>query len=318
MKLNSSKLIFLNIINLSTLISFSVNNWLTMWILMELSLFMFIPLMSKNKVNDQSMKYFIIQSFSSYLFIFSMMMNSIKETRLDTLITLISLSIKIGLTPFHIWKPVIMHKLAWEECFLLTTLIKITPMILINKTISLKLMIPPLIMNLMLGSISGVNQLSLKKMMAFSSIFNLTWMASSFFISKKMFLTFLVMYFLLNFKIINFFKKNNLMYKNQLLSINIKSKLSINLSILSISGIPPLTGFYPKMMILSELSKSMMILPVSMILTSLISIFMYLQMNTFMFTNFFLKKKNSKLIFFKNFNSLNLLVFPLMMYIWTN
>nr|QWW90527.1 NADH dehydrogenase subunit 2 [Matsumuramata muiri] len=318
MKLNMSKLIFLNVINLSTLISFSVNNWLTMWILMELTLFMFIPLMSKNKVNDQSMKYFIIQSLSSYLFIFSILMNSINETSPDTLITLISLSMKIGLSPFHLWKPEIMSKLAWKECILLTTLIKITPMILINKIISFKMMVTSLIVNLILSAKSGLNQLSLKKMMAFSSIFNLSWMISSFLISKKILLTFLIMYFFLNYKIMIFFKKNNLIFKNQLLFMSFKPKMTINISFLSISGLPPLTGFYPKLLILNELIKTSTYLSITMILTSLTSIFMYIQMNTFLFTNFFIKKKNNKFYFTKNFSMINFIVFPLMMYVWTN
>nr|QBZ38199.1 NADH dehydrogenase subunit 2 [Mahmutkashgaria sulcatus] len=318
MKLNMSKLIFINIIILSTLVSFSVNNWLTMWILMELTLFMFIPLMSKNKINDQSMKYFIIQSFSSYLFLFSMIMNNINETSLDSLMTLISLSMKIGLTPFHLWKPEIMNKLSWKECILLTTLMKITPMILINKILSLKMMIMPLTLNLIVGATSGLNQLSLKKMMAFSSIFNLSWMIPSFLISKKIMLTFLSMYFLLNFKIMKLFKKNNLMFKNQLIYLNIKTKIKMNILFLSISGLPPLTGFFPKLMILNELVKNSLWLSTMMILTSLTSIYMYIQMNTSNFTNFFVKKKNNKFFIMKTFSKINLLVFPLMLYIWTN
>nr|YP_009987557.1 NADH dehydrogenase subunit 2 [Perkinsiella saccharicida]QBZ38030.1 NADH dehydrogenase subunit 2 [Perkinsiella saccharicida] len=318
MKLNTSKLIFFNVINMSTIISFSVNNWLTMWILMELTLFMFIPLMSKNKINDQSMKYFIIQSFSSYLFMFSMLMNSINETSLDSLLTLISLSMKVGLSPFHLWKPEIMTKLSWKECILLTTLIKITPMILINKIISLKMITLPLIFNLIVGSASGLNQLNLKKMMAFSSVFNLSWMISSFLISKKILLTFLTMYFILNFKIMTLFKENNVIFKNQLLSMNIQFKTKINMLFLSISGLPPLTGFLPKLIILNELMKNSMHISIWMILTSITSIYMYIQMNTFSFTNFFLKKKTNKFFMKKNFTKINLLMFPMMMYIWMN
>nr|YP_009468953.1 NADH dehydrogenase subunit 2 [Peregrinus maidis]AVC55499.1 NADH dehydrogenase subunit 2 [Peregrinus maidis] len=318
MKLNMSKLIFMNVISLSTLLSFSVNNWLTMWILMELVLFMFIPLMTKNKINDQSMKYFIVQSFSSYLFLFSMVFNSINETPLDSLMTLISLSMKIGLTPFHLWKPEIMNKLSWKECILLTTLIKITPLILINKILTLKMLVLPLVLNLFVGSLTGLNQLNLSKMMAFSSIFNLSWMIASFLISKKMLITFLSLYFFLNVKIMMLFKKNNLIFKNQLLFTEMKPKMSINLSFLSISGLPPLTGFYPKILILSELIQYSKILVMSMILTSLSSIFMYIQMNTSSLTNFFLKKKNFKSSILVNFTSINLLIFPMMMYMWSN
>nr|YP_009629411.1 NADH dehydrogenase subunit 2 [Sogatella vibix]AVV32047.1 NADH dehydrogenase subunit 2 [Sogatella vibix] len=317
MKLNMSKMIFVTVITLSSLISLSVNNWFTIWIFMETSLFMFIPLMSKNKVNDQSMKYFIIQSMSSYIFLFSIMWNSIKENNWNSMMTLSSLMIKIGMPPFHVWKPDIMKSLAWKECMLLTTLIKIPPMILINKMICMYLLILPLSMTLIVGSMSGFNQLNLKKMMAYSSIFNISWMTSSFMTSKKAMIMFLTIYSFLNISAMMFFKTNNLMFVNQIMLIPLKKKLIINLNLLSISGLPPLTGFYPKWMILNELVKSSILLTGTMILSSILSIFIYIQINTFSMSNLFFKKKNNKFFFTKNYSAPNLIILPIMLIMWT-
>nr|YP_009987544.1 NADH dehydrogenase subunit 2 [Ishiharodelphax matsuyamensis]QBZ38017.1 NADH dehydrogenase subunit 2 [Ishiharodelphax matsuyamensis] len=317
MKLNMSKMVFLNTIILSCLISFSTNNWLTIWIMMETSLFMFIPLMSKNKINDQSMKYFIVQSTSSYILIFSIMWTSVKESNLNSLMTLISLMIKIGMPPFHIWKPEIMKNLKWTECMVLTTLNKIPPMIMLNKLINLNLLTFPLTMALVVGGISGLNQLNLKKMMAYSSIFNVSWMTSSFMTTKKTMLTFLIMYSMLNIKTMIFFKKNNLMFKNQLNYISFKKKMILNLNLLSISGLPPLTGFYPKWIILNEMVKTSLYLSTFMILTSTITIFMYTQINMFSISNLMTKKKSSKMFFSKNFSFINILVLPIMLILWT-
>nr|UXN45385.1 NADH dehydrogenase subunit 2 [Sogatella furcifera] len=317
MKLNMSKMVFVLVITLSSLISLSVNNWFTVWIFMETSLFMFIPLMSKNKVNDQSMKYFIIQSMSSYILLFSIMWNSIKESDFNSILALSSLMIKIGMPPFHVWKPDVMKNLKWTECMLLTTLIKIPPMILINKMIYMHLLIFPLLVTLIVGSVSGVNQLNLKKMMAYSSIFNISWMTSSFMTSKKAMIMFLTIYSSLNVSAMLFFLNNNLMFVNQISLAPVKKKMIINLNLLSISGLPPLTGFYPKWIILNELVKTSALLTGTMILTSILSIFIYMQINTFSFSNLISKKKNNKFFFTKNFSAPNLIILPIMMIMWT-
>jgi len=293
-----------------------MNNWFSIWIIIEISLFIFIPLISKNKISDQSIKYFIIQRISSYLFIFSIIINRINEMYINNPLTLLSLILKIGIPPFHIWKPEIMSKLPWIECLLLTTLIKIPPIILINKLIRFKILIIPLLITLIIGRLRGLNQLNLKKIIAFSSIFNLPWMSSAFLIRKKIILTFLIFYIILNFKLINLFKLNNLNYLNQLNFLPLKTKITINLNILSIRGLPPLLGFFPKWIILNELIKTLVILPRIIILTSIISIFMYIQINYFCINNFSFKKKNFKNNTAKSFSILNLIVFPIILIFW--
>nr|YP_009987518.1 NADH dehydrogenase subunit 2 [Chloriona tateyamana]QBZ37978.1 NADH dehydrogenase subunit 2 [Chloriona tateyamana] len=316
MKLNTSKMIFLNVITLSALVSLSVNNWMMIWIMMELALFMMIPLISKNKISDQSMKYFIIQSTSSYILIFSILCNSMKETNLNSLVCMISLILKTGMSPFHAWKPEIMSKMTWKECMLLTTIVKIPPMILMNSLIKLDLMILPMILSLAVGSLGGMNQLNLKKLMAYSSIFNLTWMSSAFLLSKKIMLSFLILYSMLTIKAMWFFKKQNLIYMNQMSSLPLKMKMSLTLNLLSISGLPPLTGFFPKWIVLNELLKTSLFIPSMMILTSIASIFMYIQMNTFTLSNLTIKKKINKISLYSNLSLLNLFSLPILYMTW--
>nr|QBZ38186.1 NADH dehydrogenase subunit 2 [Stenocranus matsumurai] len=318
MKLNSSKMISLIMILLSTLTSLSTNNWLTMWLMMEINLFMFIPLMSKKKITDQSLKFFIIQSFSSYLLIFSILLSSMTFKPLLIYLIMISLLMKIGMAPFHIWMPEIMNKMAWNECFVLTTILKITPMILINKMLYTKVLIMPMILSLAISSISSINQLNLKKMMAYSSIFNLSWMTPSFLISKWTSIIFMLIYTMLNFKIMNIFKKNNLIYMNQINKLSLKEKMNFNMNMLSISGMPPLAGFFPKWMVLKEMVYKSLTMSIFMILTSMMMTFMYMQLNTFNLTNSSMKKKNTKINISKNLLINDFLIIPLMVLIWMN
>nr|QBZ38056.1 NADH dehydrogenase subunit 2 [Bambusiphaga citricolorata] len=319
MKLNSSNFMCMMILIMSTMTSLMVNNWLFMWILMEINLFMFMPLMSKNKINDQSIKYFIIQSFSSHLLIFSILMVSIFLTpSKNSLMVMISLIMKIGMAPFHIWMPEIMTKMMWNECFLLASPLKITPMILISKLTSMKLMLMPMVLSLATGSLSGLNQTCLKKVMAFSSIFNLPWMASSFFISKKMMIFFLMIYSTLNLKIMFFFKKMNIQYMNQINQLEFNKKMKINLMVLSLSGLPPMMGFFPKWMILKEVAITSNILCLTMISTSMLSMFMYIQVNSIYFSNLAVKKKNIMENKMKSMKMVNLIYIPISIMFWLN
>nr|YP_009987570.1 NADH dehydrogenase subunit 2 [Tropidocephala brunnipennis]QBZ38043.1 NADH dehydrogenase subunit 2 [Tropidocephala brunnipennis] len=319
MKMNSSYLISLMMISMSTIMSMMTNNWLFMWILMEINLFMFMPMMSKKKMNDQSIKYFIIQSFSSHLLVFSILMSSISLTPHKTsILILTSLLMKIGMSPFHFWLPEIMKNLKWKECFMLSTLIKITPMIFVNKMCSLNLMIIPMIMSMITGTMAGFNQFNLKKLMAYSSIFNLTWMTISFLTSKKLTLMFMVIYSLITYKIMKFFMKKNILYLNQLNHLNLKEKITMNLNMLSLMGLPPMMGFIPKWLILKEMIVKSNVLSTFMILTSLMSMFMYMQMNSFSFTNFSIKKKNIKKNKFKSLSIINLIFMPMIMMIMIN
>nr|YP_009629398.1 NADH dehydrogenase subunit 2 [Saccharosydne procerus]AVV32034.1 NADH dehydrogenase subunit 2 [Saccharosydne procerus] len=319
MKMNMSKLLMLMTLMLSSISSLSSNNWLTLWILMELNLFMFMPMISKNKINDQSMKYFIIQTLASNLLIFSIMMNAINLNMINNNLTImLSLMLKIGMVPLHIWMPEIMSKMSWKECFILTTMLKIIPMIFIKKMISFKLIILPMIVSMFVASISGFNQLNLKKMMAYSSIFNLSWMINAFFLGKKMIIIFLLIYSSLNMKIMYLFNNNNLIYLNQMKNLNFLQKMHINLNLISIMGLPPMMGFFPKWMMLKLMINKSLMLSSSMILTSIISMYMYMQIMSMNMFNFTFKKKKNNLNLSKSISLINMLIIPTIFFYWIN
>nr|WOW98970.1 NADH dehydrogenase subunit 2 [Cixiidae sp.] len=313
MKLNSSKMIFLTFLILSTLTSLNSNNWLTLWISIEINMFMFLPLLSKKKMKDQPMKYFIIQSTSSSMIMVAILHNSISQTSLSqSMLLMMSMMLKLGMSPMHMWVPSIMSKMTWENCFIMTSILKIPPLILINQMMNFKLLILPLILSLIMGSIVGLKQTSLKKVMAYSSISNSSWMLTSFMLKKSTAMIFISIYFLMNFIIMMTLKKNNLMYMNQMNSKSIKQKMNFMLSMLSISGLPPTIGFFNKWMMLKELMKNYSILPITMILTSTISMFFYLKMTSPYLLNSVSTMKNNKINKINSFLTINILGFPLM------
>nr|YP_010990669.1 NADH dehydrogenase subunit 2 [Pitambara triremiprocta]WOW99113.1 NADH dehydrogenase subunit 2 [Pitambara triremiprocta] len=314
MKMNSTKFSMVLILILSSFMLISSNNMLFSWMSMEINLFVFMPMITNsNKMKDQPMKYFIIQSMSSSMLLMSILMNSFTETPISVSILLMtSMLMKTGMFPLHVWVPMLMYKLKWNLCFLLSTWQKILPTIIISQMVSFKLMNLPMMMSLIIPPIIATKQLSTKKIFAYSSISNMPWMISSMYISKQMFTMFLTIYSIILFTIMKLMKKMNMLFINQIKSMNKMDKLSLIVSSLSMSGMPPMTGFLTKWMILMKMNEMSLITSISMITSSMISMYIYMKLSKNIFMNSALKKKNKKKNLFINLiNIINLMGLPM-------
>nr|QJQ26919.1 NADH dehydrogenase subunit 2 [Hemisphaerius rufovarius] len=316
MKINSSKKLFLSTMIMSTIMMISSNNMLMMWVSMEINMIAFLPMMTKSKkLKDQPMKYFIVQSVSSSIMLMSIMINSTMETAPGFSIMLMtSMLMKTGMMPFHLWLPNIMEKLSWENCMIISTIQKIPPTIIITQLISLKMMLMSMMLSSVMAPITALKQLSTKKIMAYSSISNSSWMILSMYNSKQLFWLFMLIYSMLTMSIMNKMKMNNIMYTNQMSSMNKMTKLSMTISILSLSGIPPLLGFLPKWIILQNSIEMTMILTITLVISSTISSFIYMKMSSTMMMMKSATKKNKKEKNMKNYDLiLNTMGIPMMM-----
>nr|YP_010990552.1 NADH dehydrogenase subunit 2 [Aplos simplex]WOW98866.1 NADH dehydrogenase subunit 2 [Aplos simplex] len=321
MKLNITKLTMMLIMVTTTIMVMSSNNMLFTWMSMEINLISFMPIMTKSKkMKDQPMKYFIIQSAASSLMIMTVMLYSIIENPLDeSIMMMTSLIMKMGLMPFHLWLPSTMQGLTWENCFIISTLQKISPVIFTSQTISMNTMKTPMIMSLIMSPISAIKQLSLKKIMAYSSISNTPWMIMSIKMSKFMFMMFMTIYSITTMMLMKKMKKMNILFYNQMKPSSTKSKMMITSTMLSMSGMPPLTGFFPKWMMLQNMASSSMMLSISMIMSSMLSTFIYLKMSVNMMTTMSTTKSMNKENQMKeNDLTFNMLGLPLMMILKTN
>nr|YP_010235782.1 NADH dehydrogenase subunit 2 [Bambusicaliscelis flavus]QTD82400.1 NADH dehydrogenase subunit 2 [Bambusicaliscelis flavus] len=302
MLMNSSKMIFMKMMVISTIMMMSSMNLMFSWISMELNLISFIPILTKSKkMKDQSMKYFIIQSLSSSMLLIAMMINSKIESPINLSIMITaSMLMKMGLMPFHLWLPSIMQSMSWKKCMIMNTWQKISPTILICQLISIKEMILPMMISLIFSPISMFKTLSTKKIMAFSSISNTPWMMMSMMISKNMFFMFFMIYSMINMMLMNNFKKLNINFINQMMEKNKTMKINLMVNFLSMSGFPPTIGFLMKWMILQKMMELSKFMSMMMILSSLISSFIYMKMTISIFLMMNFKKKNTKS---KNFSS---------------
>nr|YP_010952528.1 NADH dehydrogenase subunit 2 [Cechetra lineosa]WMQ52835.1 NADH dehydrogenase subunit 2 [Cechetra lineosa] len=318
---NSNKMFFLFILIFSTMISISSNSWFGCWIGLEINLMSFIPLISNSNnllTSEASLKYFLTQSIASMNFLFSILMKTIlmKNFEMNNFISIMinsSLLMKMGSTPFHFWFPNISEGLSWFNNFILMTWQKITPLILLSYYLNFNFLYFIIIMNTMIGAIGGLNQTSLRKLMAFSSINNLGWMIFTMLISENLWMFYFLMYSFLTSIMFFLFYNLNMFFINQMFinNMNFMIKLNLLINFMSLGGLPPFLGFLPKWIIINFLMMNKLyLLTFIMVMSSLITIYFYIRIiySSFMFNYFKMKwfKMNfkNKLMNFINFFSL--------------
>nr|YP_010364900.1 NADH dehydrogenase subunit 2 [Condica illecta]QZL13443.1 NADH dehydrogenase subunit 2 [Condica illecta]UNP54947.1 NADH dehydrogenase subunit 2 [Condica illecta] len=307
---NSNKMFFMFILMFSTLISISSNSWFGCWIGLEINLLSFIPLISNSNnllSTEASMKYFLTQSIASINFLFTILIKMIlmKNFEMNNLIAIMlnsALLMKMGSAPFHFWFPNIIEGLSWLNSFILMTWQKITPMILLSYYFNMNYLFIIVMMNVIIGAIGGLNQTSLQKLMAFSSINNLGWMITAIMISETLWFFYLITYSFMISIMCFMFYNFNVYFINQLFINNMNSFIKINflINFLSLGGLPPFIGFFPKWIIINFLiNNNLYFLTFIFIMMSLIMLFFYIRIiySAFMFN--YLKMKWFK-IFIKN------------------
>nr|WMQ52848.1 NADH dehydrogenase subunit 2 [Cechenena minor] len=299
---NSNKMFFLFILIFSTMISISSNSWFGCWIGLEINLLSFIPLISNSNnllASEASLKYFLTQSIASMNFLFSILMKMIlmKNFEMNNFISIMinsSLLMKMGSTPFHFWFPNISEGLSWFNNFILMTWQKITPLTLMSYYLNFNFLYFIIIMNVMIGAIGGLNQTSLRKLMAFSSINNLGWMIFTMLISENLWMFYFLMYSFLISIMFFLFYNLNMFFINQLFinNMNFMIKLNLLINFMSLSGLPPFLGFLPKWITINFLMMNKLyFLTFIMVMSSLITIYFYIRIiySSFMFNYFKMK-----------------------------
>nr|ALO70592.1 NADH deshydrogenase subunit 2 [Gyrohypnus fracticornis] len=317
-------MLFMFTMILGTMISISSFSWMGMWMGLEINLLSIIPLMN-NKMNsfssEASLKYFITQALASTIFLFSLIMisnNFIADNMSNFMILSLNSSLltKMGMAPFHFWFPEVMEGLSWTNCMLILTWQKIAPMILVMYNINFPLFFMfTIIFSMIISGIMGINQTSLRKILAFSSINHIAWMISSMFIFEIIWFYYFIIYLIITLNIILIFKIFNMFYLKQLfmsLNQNINLKIFFIINFLSLGGLPPFLGFFPKWITIQNLIENNLIyLSLTMIILTLITLYFYIRItfSTLMINmneiNFKINQNNSiSIIFLVNFISI--------------
>nr|WPV76875.1 NADH dehydrogenase subunit 2 [Phlebotomus chinensis] len=319
MLFNPSKTLFMTTLIIGIIITISSNSWLSVWMGLEINLLSFIPLMTdENNLysNEASLKYFLTQAMASSLLLFSIILFlnynllnfNLWNINFWTKLSLINLTllIKMGSAPFHFWFPSVMNCLSWFNNWLLMTIQKIAPFILIFYSFNFYINMTSLILSLIFGSLGGLNQTSIRKIMAYSSINHLSWMLCSIFFSKNLWLNYFFFYYFLTSSIVLLFNLFNIFYINQFFlyfNNNLTIKFSIFILLLSLGGLPPFLGFFPKWLVIQYLMfNNFYFILLLMVIFTLFTLYFYLQMtySAFMINSWNFKWNINKIKF--NFN----------------
>nr|YP_009349909.1 NADH dehydrogenase subunit 2 [Holochlora fruhstorferi]AQM40083.1 NADH dehydrogenase subunit 2 [Holochlora fruhstorferi] len=300
-----SKLLFFSTLIFGALMAMSSNSWLAAWMGLEINLLSFIPLMTNPNntfSTEASLKYFLIQALASAILLFSVIFMYLHKSNLLLMFNfhfmLISstLLLKLGAAPFHFWFPGTMEGLNWINCAFLMTWQKISPLMLLSYTMPLKTFMSwVIITSIIIGSLGGLNQLSLRKLMAYSSINHLGWMLAALSSGDNIWLFYFLVYSLLSISMILIFMTSNIYRLNQLIIEYTDTpplKFCLFFIVLSLGGLPPFLGFLPKWLVIQSLVESnQLFLLTIMVTTTLLTLFFYLRLS---FISFMFKPTNIK------------------------
>nr|YP_009128346.1 NADH dehydrogenase subunit 2 [Pardaliparus venustulus]AGR04055.1 NADH dehydrogenase subunit II [Pardaliparus venustulus]AJP09399.1 NADH dehydrogenase subunit 2 [Pardaliparus venustulus] len=292
-----AKLIFTSSLLLGTTITISSNHWVMAWTGLEINTLAILPLISKShhpRAIEAATKYFLVQATASTLVLFASMTNAWATGQWDitqlthpvscTILTS-ALAMKLGLVPFHFWFPEVLQGSPLTTGLLLSTAMKLPPIALLFMTspsLNPTLLTTMAILSAALGGWMGLNQTQTRKILAFSSISHLGWMTIILTYNPKLTLLNFYLYALITaavFLTLNIIKAMNLPALMTMWSKTPSLNAMLLLTLLSLAGLPPLTGFLPKWLILQELTKQDMAPTATiMALLSLLSLFFYLRL----------------------------------------
>nr|QRV62489.1 NADH dehydrogenase subunit 2 [Hydroporus melanarius] len=325
------KLMFISMLFMGTIITISSYSWLGIWMGLEMNLLSFIPLinMKNNQLSSESsIKYFLIQALASSILLFTIIMLISKSKMINemfffnkTLMMIMNSAIllKLGAAPFHFWFPEIIEGLNWMNSLILMTWQKIAPMMILSYTMKLNYFIYMIIiMSTFIGSIGGLNQISLRKILAYSSINHIGWMLASFIMNEVIWIIYFMIYSFISFSIVFMLNKFNIFMLNQLFMMMnnfyiIKYFMLMNL--LSLGGLPPFLGFLPKWIIIQNLSLNNFLLITFMIMMTLITLFFYLRIS---YSSLMINNNELNFLMIMNKNNYNNLLINLLSFITIN
>nr|AFH37694.1 NADH dehydrogenase subunit 2 [Sciaphylax hemimelaena]AFH37695.1 NADH dehydrogenase subunit 2 [Sciaphylax hemimelaena]AFH37696.1 NADH dehydrogenase subunit 2 [Sciaphylax hemimelaena]AFH37697.1 NADH dehydrogenase subunit 2 [Sciaphylax hemimelaena] len=292
-----AKLLSTTSLFLGTTITISSNHWVMAWIGLEINTLAILPLISEShhpRAIEAATKYFLVQAAASALLLFSSMTNAWYTGQWDItqlthptscLLLTTAISIKLGLVPFHFWFPEVLQGTSLTTGLLLATTLKFPPttlLLLSSSSLNPTLLTLMAIASTALGGWAGLNQTQTRKILAFSSISHLGWMTIILVYNPKLTLITFLLYCLMTtpiFLTLNTIKTLKLITMSTAWTKIPPLTATLMLTLLSLAGLPPLTGFLPKWLIIQELTKQEMT-PIATIITllSLLGLFFYLRL----------------------------------------
>ena len=270
----------------STILALIRSSWVCVWLIIELNLIRFIPILLSSNQNIETearIKYFLVQAVGSALLLISryVIYFSFKFINMFNIILILALLLKLGRFPTFFWFPSVIACISWSRRLILSTWQKIAPIILISITLtSLNIEIMALVagINSLVGGIIGINQTNLRKLLAYSSINHIGWIIRILYINMPLFciIYFCVYVFLVTPIFYIIISRSTFKQSSRILNKSKANQFTLIILLLSLAGLPPLTGFLPKLCVITILISYNSILTIILIIGSILTLYFYL------------------------------------------
>nr|BAF96548.1 NADH dehydrogenase subunit 2 [Coleonyx brevis] len=289
--------ILISSLSTGTIITMSSHHWLLAWIGLEMNTLAIIPIISKQhhpRATEASTKYFLTQAAASALILLSSTTNAWTTGQWDitqltntqsTMMLTLAIAMKLGLVPTHFWFPEVMQGSTITTAMIISTWQKLAPLTLLCLTtnhLSQTTLICLSLLSTTTAGISGLNQTQTRKIMAYSSIAHMGWLTMTLTLDLNLTTLTIIIYITLTtamFSTLMTTLAKTITDLGTSWSCSPTTMVLTLISLLSLGGLPPLTGFMPKWLILKEMANSGFTILATMIaLSSLPSLFFYLRM----------------------------------------
>nr|YP_010892958.1 NADH dehydrogenase subunit 2 [Regalecus russelii]QII41339.1 NADH dehydrogenase subunit 2 [Regalecus glesne]WJQ22793.1 NADH dehydrogenase subunit 2 [Regalecus russelii]BBG74566.1 NADH dehydrogenase subunit 2 [Regalecus glesne] len=284
-------------LGLGTTITFASSHWLLAWMGLEINTLAILPLMAQNphpRAVEATTKYFLTQATAAAVLLFASVTNAWvtgewaitnMTSPLASSMVIMALCLKLGVAPVHFWLPEVLQGLDLTTGLILSTWQKLAPLALLIQTplLNHNLIMILGVTSILIGGWGGLNQTQTRKILAYSSIAHLGWIVLISQYSPLLSVFSLATYILMTTPTFLILKMTSSLTINTLASAWTKAPLVTALApliLFSLGGLPPLTGFAPKWLIIQELTKQQ--LPIVATLTAmaaLLSLYFYLRLS---------------------------------------
>nr|AER92642.1 NADH dehydrogenase subunit 2 [Brookesia ramanantsoai] len=291
-----TQLIIISNLIVGTIITTSSHHWLMAWTGLELNMLSILVIIMQQKhprATEASIKYFLMQTIASAMMLFSGTINAMLTGQWDisqltnkyaSTMLMLAMLMKIGAMPIYFWLPEVMQGTTMKTALIIATWQKIAPISLLFMTFNnmpSKTMITLGVLSVIIGGLGGINQTQLRKLMAYSSLSNLGWTLTI--LPTHPHTAVLNIFIYMTMLIPTFFIMEKMMLKTlqnmtTMWTTSTTTNIMLTLMFLSLSSLPPLTGFAPKLLILHELiTQNMTPVATMMTILSLINMFFYVR-----------------------------------------
>nr|UNY85898.1 NADH dehydrogenase subunit 2 [Emoia atrocostata]UNY85909.1 NADH dehydrogenase subunit 2 [Emoia atrocostata]UNY85910.1 NADH dehydrogenase subunit 2 [Emoia atrocostata] len=281
-----------------TVITMTSTHWLMAWAGLELNTLSIIPIITKHhhpRSTEATTKYFLTQAAASAMLLFASTTNAWHTGTWDLsqftnqpacIMLTMALSMKLGLAPLHFWLPEVLQGTPLNTALIITTWQKLAPlslMFLTHNSLNPSILISMGLLSSVVGGWGGLNQTQTRKIMAYSSVAHLGWMTVAMALNPNLALLNLLLYLLMTTTTFMMLMQTSSKTIKDLTTASALSPPTLALMMtlmMSLGGLPPLTGFMPKWLILQELTHyNFSTTALVLALSALLSLFFYLRLS---------------------------------------